>query len=94
MIGWKVEDSPLPLRGMQVTNTYRLLIEDIETRTSTAPCKNCNEPKNWTCDYVILERAKEAIRELLLLHELDQSEIVRFRRLLEMKEERRSYDLR
>ena len=39
-------------------------------------------------------RAKAAIEELLHLHELDQSEIVRLRRMVEMKEEEELEDLR
>ena len=39
-------------------------------------------------------RAKAAIEELLHLHELDQSEIVRLRRTVEMKEDEKWEDLR
>lgn len=39
-------------------------------------------------------RAKNAIQELLQLHRLDQAEIVRLRRQIEMKEDEKWQDLR
>lgn len=39
-------------------------------------------------------RARAAISELLTIHELDQSEIVRLRRMVEMKEDEKWQDLR
>lgn len=39
-------------------------------------------------------RSKAAIEELLHLHELDQSEIVRLRRMVEMTEDEKWQDLR
>ena len=42
----------------------------------------------------LANRAKAAIEELLYLRELDQSEIVRLRRVIEMKEDEKWRDLR
>lgn len=42
----------------------------------------------------LANRAKKAIEELLHLHELDQAEIVRLRRMVEMKEDETWQDLK
>jgi len=42
----------------------------------------------------LASRAKKAIEELLYTHELDQAEIVRLRRMVEMKEDEKWRDLR
>ena len=45
-------------------------------------------------DRPLMARAAKAIDELLTMHELDQSEIVRLRRQVEMKEDEKWQDLR
>lgn len=50
--------------------------------------------KRGVCTPALANRAKAAIEELLHLHELDQSEIVRLRRTVEMKEDEKWRDLR
>lgn len=45
-------------------------------------------------DRPLMIRAKQAIEELLVLHQLDQSEIVRLRRMVEMKEDEKWKDLK
>ena len=45
-------------------------------------------------DRALMMRAASAIEELLTIHELDQSEIVRLRRMVEMKEDEKLADLR
>lgn len=50
--------------------------------------------KRGVCAPALANRAKAAIEELLQMHELDQSEIVRLRRTVEMKEDEKWRDLR
>ena len=72
-------------------NSYELLIDDLETCSKGAPCADCAQPKAWNCDWMLMERARDAIAKLLLLLQLDKSEIVRLRRqveVLQMEEER------
>lgn len=66
---------------MSMTRNYHELIDDLR----------------FFKDRPLIARAAKAIEELLTIHELDQSEIVRLRRqieALEMKEEEKLADLR
>ena len=63
---------------------HEQLIRDLETCSKGAPCADCKQPKAWNCDWMLMERAKTAIGELLQIHRLDQAEIVRLRRQIEV----------
>lgn len=63
---------------MSMTRNYSELIDDLRMFP----------------DRALMMRAASAIEELLTIHELDQSEIVRLRRMVEMKEEEKWEDLR
>ena len=76
---------------------YNQLIKDLETCSKGAPCADCKQPKAWNCDWMLMERAKAAIIELVGLHCYDMSEIARLRRqieVLQMGEEEKLEDLR
>lgn len=76
---------------------YNKIIRDLETCSKGAPCADCKQPKAWNCDWMLMERAKAAIIELVGLHCYDMSEIVRLRRqveALQMTEEEKTEDLR
>lgn len=67
---------------MSMTRNYHEILDDL---------------KHCILTPALAAKAKGAIEELLQMHELDQSEIVRLRRqieALEMKEEERIEDLR
>lgn len=64
---------------MIMTRNYHEIIDDLKQCVLTP---------------ALAARAKGAIEELLHLHELDQSEIVRLRRQVEMKEDEKWQDLR
>lgn len=64
---------------MSQTRNYHEIIDDLKRCVLTP---------------ALAARAKSVIEELLQLHELDQSEIVRLRRMLEMKEEEKWEDLK
>ena len=57
--------------------TYQKLLEDIHTASKTA------QRAEWN----LLRRAKNAIEDLLQVHRLDQGEIVRLRRQVEVLQE-------
>ena len=63
---------------MTMTRNYHEIIDDLK-RCALSPA--------------LAARAKAAISELLTIHELDQSEIVRLRRMVEMKEDEKWEDL-
>ena len=63
---------------------YNQLIKDLENCSKGAPCADCKQPKAWNCDWMLMERAKKAVEELLTMHRLDQGEIVRLRRQIEV----------
>lgn len=63
---------------------YNELIRDLDTCSKGAPCADCAQPKAWNCDWMLMERSKAAIEELLTMHQLDQAEIVRLRRQIEV----------
>lgn len=76
---------------------YNKIIRDLENCSKGAPCADCKQPKAWNCDWMLMERAKAAIIELVGLHCYDMSEIVRLRRqieVLQMGEGARLDDLR
>ena len=76
---------------------YNKIIRDLETCSKGAPCADCKQPKAWNCDWMLMERAKAAIIELVGLHCYDMSEIVNLRRQIEalkMKEEEKLQDLK
>lgn len=56
--------------------TYQKLLEDIHTASKTA------QRAEWN----LLRRVKNAIEDLLQVHRMDQSEIVRLRRQIEAME--------
>ena len=64
---------------MTMTRNYHEIIDDLK-RCALSPA--------------LAARAKGAIEELLQMHELDQSEIIRLRRMVEMTEEEKIEDLR
>ena len=64
---------------MSMSRNYYEIIDDLRRQILTPALAN---------------RAKAAIEELLQMHELDQSEIVRLRRVVEMKEYEKWRDLR
>lgn len=66
------------------TGSYEALLNDLETCSKGAPCADCQQPKAWNCDWMLMERAKGAIEELVTMHQLDQAEIVRLRRQVEV----------
>lgn len=79
------------------TGSYEELLNDLETCSKGAPCADCKQPKKWNCDWMLMERAKKAVEELLTMHRLDQGEIVRLRRqieVLQMDEYEKLADLR
>ena len=63
---------------MSMTRNYHEILDDLKKCVLTP---------------ALAARAKSAIEELLTIHELDQSEIVRLRRMVEMKEEEKWQDL-
>ena len=62
-----------------MTRNYHEIIDDLR-RCALSPA--------------LAARAKAAISELLQMHELDQAEIIRLRRMVEMKEDEKWQDLR
>lgn len=71
----------------QDMKTYKQIIHDLENCSIGGPCQDCKQTVSWKCDWKLMHRAANAIRELLHLHELDQSEIVRLRRQVEARQE-------
>lgn len=76
---------------------YQQIIDDLEKCSKGSPCADCSQPAKWNCDWVLMLKAKNALIELLHLHYLDKSEIVRLRRqieVLQMSEDEKLKDLR
>lgn len=76
---------------------YTQLIKDLENCSKGAPCQDCQQPKAWNCDWMLMERAKKAIVELMQAGMEQRSEIVRLRRqieVLQMGEEQKIADLK
>lgn len=85
------------IKNMKNKNQFELLLDDLDTCARGAPCADCKQPKAWNCDWMLMERARDAIAKLLLLLQLDKSEIVRLRRqveVLQMSEDEKLKDLR
>ena len=79
------------------TDSYQQIIDDLEKCSKGSPCADCSQPTKWNCDWMLMLKAKNALIELLHLHYLDKSEIVRLRRqieVLQMSEDEKLKDLR
>lgn len=63
---------------------YQQIIEELEKHLKSSSCSSCPQPVEWHCDWVLMLRAKNALIELLHLHYLEKSEIVRLRRQIEV----------
>ena len=77
-------------------DSYQQIIDDLEKCSKGSPCADCSQPTKWNCDWMLMLKAKNALIELLHLHYLDKSEIVRLRRqieVLKMAEEDKWEDL-
>ena len=66
------------------TDSYQQIIDDLEKCSKGSPCADCSQPTKWNCDWMLMLKAKNALIELLHLHYLDKSEIVRLRRQIEV----------